>query len=203
MKIDVFIILACSILMTACHKKSNTDTEPRYYIDTRIIGNEFKPGSYWIYSNDSTRKTDCSYVFKVENGFQEKPYDLSGNKAFYEYYDVFCHDKDSLNSNEYDQIRLEESYIYRLAYYDDNPLNDALLYYFPGKEEWIFFSFDTIEHIDTLQIGNNKYGKIQKATIDTNHNSFFTSASFGVVRKVIHRSSHQGTWNLLRWNIIN
>jgi hypothetical protein len=202
MKIEFIVIVSCSILMAACHKKSSTDTEPRKYIDTRITGDEFKPGSYWIYSNDSTRKTDCTYVFKVENGFIEQPYDLSGKKAFYEYYDIFYHDKDSLNMNYYDRFRLDQSYIFRLQKnYDSIHNGGILLYYYPVAGELIRVDFDSIEHIDSLRVGNYSFTNVQKAVIDSNFDCFYTSVSTGVVRKVIRHSSHQGTWNLLRWKI--
>jgi len=204
MKINFIVIISFLFFLTSCHK-DNENADSRHFIDSRLTGNEFKPGSYWIYLNDSTQKTDCTYVFKVESGYNEwydTPY--NGKRSLYEYFDVFYHDKDSMNLNYYDRDRISLSYIYRHTIADDSiHFGGTLIYYFEEPGYLIRVFIDTIEHIKTLQVLNYSFNNVQKAIIDSNYSCFYTVRSLGVVRKVIHNSYHQGTWNLLRWKINN
>ena len=101
MKTNFIFIFLFLVLLTSCHK-NNPNEESRHFIDSRLTGQKFKPGSYWIYFNDSTQKTDCTYVFKVESGYFERSDDPFNSKmSLNEYYDIFYHDKDSVKLNDF------------------------------------------------------------------------------------------------------
>jgi len=202
MKINSTPLLALIILFSSCHKNSSY-LEPRILIDSRLSGMEFKPGSYWVYLNDSTQKTDCTYVVKTETGYYEQNQSPSGNCiSSVQYYNISYHDKDSVNLNDYETQSIIRTYVETTF-----PVNklysnwDILIYYYPKPGELIPLIFDTIQHIDSLKVGSNTFKQIQRAIIDSTYDCYYTCKSVGVVKKVLHKSSHQGTWNLLRWRV--
>jgi hypothetical protein len=176
-------------VLAGCHKHDNQYSYSYGYIDSRLESQEFKIGSYWIFQNDSTKQTDCTYIQNVLSGFYDGGNHISG---FYkeEYYDMIYFYSNSVNLNEYDRDRVENRYIMR------NPVD----YYQNIQRGPLIYSLNndtSLLYIDSLRVGHLTFSQVQKATI--NYTEYYTAKSIGLVKKIVHDSIYNGVWNLIRW----
>ncbi|MGA3014470.1 MAG: hypothetical protein ABSD71_10595 [Bacteroidales bacterium] len=195
MKKNLLFVLTILILL-GCHKNDEeSQSHVDSYINSGIKSQEFKPGSYWIYQNDSTQKTDSTYVYYAHQGI-EVVYHGLGYFTSDEYYEMWYYNDNRTNGYPSFKDRIESEFVWRT-------INSNV--YEPIWEE--IYTLDTsyplsrVLFFDSLQLGNHMFYKVDKVTTPDS-TDYYTAKSIGVVKKVVRDTIDKGIWNLLRWKII-
>jgi hypothetical protein len=194
MKPILFFLLLILPVFWGCHKNDN-ETHDYIYINSGIKSQEFKPGSYWIYQNDSTQKTDSTYIYYVRQDFEDKYHGL-GYSTSTEYYEIWYYNNITSGNPSFKE-RIESVFVWRTI--NSNvygPIWEEIYTLNPS------YPLSRVLFFDSLQLGNHMFYNVDKVT-DPDSNDYYTAKSIGVVKKVIRDTTDRGTWNLLRWKIIN
>ena len=191
MKKLFFILLALSTLI-GCKNDQRSGGTSTDKIDTALLSQSFKSGSYWIYKNDSTSKLDCTFISQA---FTD--YEYSGGQGWVDkeeciemFYYVYV--SNTLSSSFWQRMIGSSIYQSPISYFEKG---------FP-KGPFIY-SLDTADvqnYFNSLQVGSNIFYKIEKATIDSTQ--WYSAKSIGIVKKIISDSNNKGTWNLIRWKVV-
>lgn len=196
MKPILFFLLLILPVFWGCHKNDN-ETHDYIYINSGIKSQEFKPGSYWIYQNDSTQKTDSTYVYYTNQGIDVEYHGL-GYFTSTEYYEMWYYNNNITSGNPSFKERIESDFELRI-------INNNI--YEPVWQ--LIYTTDTlypynriIPFFDSLKIGNHMFYKVEKSTTQDS-TDYYTAKSIGVVKKVLRNPNDQESWSLLRWKIIN
>jgi hypothetical protein len=185
------VFLLIILVLSGCHKNENDDET--ILINSGIKSQEFKTGSYWIYQNDSTLKTDSTYIYYVRQGFDDQYHGL-GYFTSTEYYEMWYYTDNRTNGNPSFKESIESDCVMRT-------INSNV--YAPVWQE--IYALDNVltrtVFYDSLQIGNHMFYQVEEVTTPDSNN-FYTARSIGVVKKVVRDTTDRGTWNLLRWKIV-
>lgn len=187
-----FLILILPFLLASCHKDDHNDSYTYITLTPCLLTQAFNKGSYWIYRNDSTQKTDCTYVRNVVHGSYEQYWGL-GAFTYTEYFEILYCRSNAINGYPVDRDWLEANVIYY------NPVPG----YNMGVTGPVIYScrLDSLtQHYDSIMAGNTVFYKVQKSTVGTS--TFYVAQSIGLVKKIIRDSTDQGTWNLIRWKVV-
>ncbi|MCX6287546.1 MAG: hypothetical protein NTY96_10570 [Bacteroidetes bacterium] len=187
---QILLILIVSSLLISCHK-DQTSVET-FYICPGIQNQQFKIGSYWIFRNDSTQATDCTYVDNVIHGFNDQYWGLNRSTST-EFYTIFYSYTKTINEHPRDVDRIEGWLIMR------NPVQMVNHGYY-GPAIYTCYHDSITKYLDSLKVGNITFYNVQRALIDST--DFYSAKSIGIVKKVIRDSINKGTWNIIRWKII-
>lgn len=197
----ILIGIFISLIFFSCgkHKQETPDpcntTGPISSIDEKMKGFFFKPGSFWVYKNDSLNLFDSVVLYNTLSSCEEIPdYGPPHGSHTVRYYCLYYIDYPS-GYKYFDAI--EENLMYRN--------------FFPSHyywwEHWFLYEVgmpDTC-YIDRLQVGSQTFYKCLKSYSHGDLNCpdiiDYVAMDFGVVKKNIRGYPNQ-EWNLIRWNII-
>jgi hypothetical protein len=179
------------LLLLSCTKEDNNDVQ-MIYIDASVKSQEFAAGSYWIYRNDSTQITDCTYVYNVGHGFKDQYWGLGRNTSS-EYYSILYHHSAQALTNTEDVDRIETYFVMRnpIPCYNGGMSGPGI---YKGRPD------STVVVIDSMAIGGQLFRHIQEVTIDST--VYYTAKSVGIIKKVVSNSVGRGTWEIVRYKIV-
>ena len=187
------LFLLIILMLLGCHK------DRQYYIysyiSSGIKSQEFKTGSCWIYQNDSTLKTDSTFVYYVGHGFDDQYWGLNQFTSD-EYYEMWYYNDNKTSGDPSFKDRIETEFVMRTV--NSNvyePVWQPIYSLDPS------YPSSGILYFDSLQFGNHMFYKVDKITAQDS-TDYYTAKSIGVVKKVVRDSLDKGTWNLIRWKII-
>src|ERR1035438_6938449 len=163
------LLLFLQLILVSCHKEESQSVN-YLYIDSRLLSQEFKTGSYWIYKNDSTSKTDCTFIFNARKDYYTYFEGMGITSDIY-FYDIFYYYTNTVNGQPYDRDRIERTLIMRnpVRTIGNMQLGPALYY------------ADSIKN-DSLKVGSNMFYQVQKARVD--NTDFYTAKSVGLVKHI-------------------
>ena len=190
MKKLLFILLALFTLIGCRNDQHQSGGTSTYKIDTALLSQAFKSGSYWIYKNDSTSKLDCTYISQA---FTDYLYNgghgwVDEAECFEMFYNVYT--TNTLSSSFWQRMIGGTIYQNPNLYFNQGFVGGPIIY-----------SWDTTKnYFPSLQVGNNIFYKVQKTKIDSTQ--WYSAKSIGIVKKIMPYSINQGTWNLIRWKIV-
>jgi hypothetical protein len=165
-------------------------------INETMNGFIFKPGSYWIYKNDSLNIFDSVLLKSVQTGCESVlfPSGMLYPGGNWDYYLMnYC------------------SYPSGDLYYDILERDQLMRNYHPSHNlvapaGWIlFYDLPDSNYTDSMQINNNVFYLLWKSssqnTINNSTNiTAFTAKNIGIVKKIIDVQPKQ-EWNLIRCKI--
>jgi hypothetical protein len=200
MKNNLLFILTI-LMFWGCHKAGQNYNYS--YISAGIKSQEFKPGSYWIYQNDSTLKTDSTFIYYVHQGFEEEDEPHSYTSSV-EYYEMWYYNDNRTNGDPSFKEKIESDFVMRTINSNVYEPSWQAIYTLDPS-----YPSSSVVYFDSLQSGNHMFYKVDKITAHFINNNdywdstdYYTAKSIGVIKKVSHDSIDKGTWNLVRWKII-
>jgi hypothetical protein len=192
MKKDLLFLLSVLVLF-GCNKNQNHYEYS--YIDSGIKTQEFNTGSYWIYENDSTTKTDSTYIYYVQHGFEDQYWGLNQYTST-EYYEMWYYNDNNTNRIPSFKERIESDC-------ESRTVNNNVYYPVWQTIYCLDLSYPNsgIVFYDSLRIGNHIYYQVEQETSTLDSTDYYTAKSIGVVKKVVRATIDKGTWLLVRWGI--
>ncbi len=167
---------------------------------------EFKPGTYWVYKNDSTAVLDSVVVDSVFTGVLNMSIPHATTLE-YAYYIMYVHD---FGNARYYTETIFNNYIYRkfMGIGSGKPLYSPTAA--PGTS-WA--GGELIAKIPSLTLNTNTFYNIGQMQFDANdslyhpefaHNSvYYYSDTIGLIKKVYFLPhDNVDSWSLKRWNIV-
>ena len=164
-------------------------------IDDQMKGFFFKPGSYWVYKNDSLNLYDSVVLYNISSSCEEIPdYGPPHRSHTVRYYCLFYID-------------------YPSGYKYFDVIEGQLMFrnFFPSHyyswENWFLYEVGMPDssYIDTTQVGTHTFYKCiesrSKGELNPHNILAYTAKDFGLVKQIIIGNPNQA-WNLIRWNII-
>lgn len=193
-------VLLCFISMVVCISLSSCDsckTDPiLLYANHELLdAGIFKPGTYWVYINDSTGANDSVVVTAfdflpdtIREDCKGDPVNVNYKESYYTY---------------------STSFLYGENYVTTAQIGDVLLWGKISEPADTIFSTASCKDagycalIDTMQVFHKKYTQVYKridsssAIYDGRLAQFYSAPHFGLIRKEILRPD--GTWET--WNL--
>jgi hypothetical protein len=165
----------------------------------------FKPGSYWIYQNDSTGELDSTYVTKTYSA-HDSSYSDGILRSVSEKFVVFMR-----NSKKH-TITIDASTWCKIHEFSDSTefrMSFDFLY-INNKNE--FYRNETFEKINELNLNGLVYSNVFKykckasywggTDAELNENIYLIARSFWIIKKIETHNKKISEWSLLRSKII-
>jgi hypothetical protein len=196
----IIVILVGMTLLSSCHKKdeipvfdcSNSGWEYQP-IDTSMYAFFFKAGSYWVYTNDTTKEKDSVYLTSVQTGCEPcliPPADYNQGRN-YQYYIM------NYLSKLTNEAGRHESWLY-----DCLEGNSLMRDHHPGYYDWYLgwtLYGGGLNTIDSLRVGSNTFYKLYYSSDrNTSPTYAYTAKGIGIVKKIINGKE----FDLVRWKIV-
>ncbi len=185
-------------------------TSPQiWHIDTSMIHYEFKPGSYWVYKNDTTAALDSIVVDSVSNGLDIMY--LSGvSQTTFEYYTMNMH---SFGTSQYYYDYLFSNFFIRSGHlWSDFDVTGQPTLETNCDTGTVFYDAKMVAKYTSLILNGNNFTNIVESKVTaahqnqqefTNDTYFFYSPSAGLIKKEIDLGGGNiQSWSILRWHII-
>lgn len=202
MKRMIFILFLFIVGFSQCKKEKPTAIILN--IDDYYKNMIFEKNSYWVYENSLSYDLDSIILSKTEHDFYWNPPPVHDNPGTQrEFYKMVLTSK----SKKYEYVDFIDSYGLRR-----NPETEwcicGRLIYSKGAQK-------NFEYLNSLTINGKVFYNVSKCSIIATDYSkgcsnsgfekntdIYIADSFGIIRKVIHGSQSDTTWNLIRWHII-
>ena len=199
---NVFLLILIVLILWSCHKndqnQNTADPCDRTWsitpIDSRMMGFFFKPGSYWVYRNDSLNLFDSLVLYNAVNRCE----DLTTNGPPHSSYSARYY------------MMYYASYPSGYKYFDVIESSAMARNFFPLHYYWwdAWFLYvatnNDSSYIDTLQVGSHTFYKcyesLSKGTGNPPDIIVYTTKDIGIVKKIILGPPKQ-EWDLVRWKI--
>jgi hypothetical protein len=197
-------MIICSALITmafalGCHKKGvDTHYVSQFLKDYTV----FKPGSYWIYKNETTGKTDSCYIIKFTDIFRQ---DAGYSTDPYLEFILVSYQSEVLTSMyiDVDQATLS------CKFAEGNCLrasNVPPVFEYDKYHKYEFLgSFDTVNvnGVNFADIVNTKYSQNGAGVLPYNNYvlTYYLSKSIGLIKYRQQLDNYDTTWTLLRYHI--
>ena len=176
----VFIIYCLGFLcLISCNKHERTNIYvPQLYKDVGL----FQKGSYWIYLNNKTLETDCTYV-----STEPKSYFETGD----------------LSSRQIISISYDSSLLFHCSLDPDECYFTSIL-----EPYGLILIRSISDKVDTLEVGNQKYSNVYHSRqinfigSDSVFFDVYCSPHVGIVKITKTIAGIDSSYNLLRWHVV-
>lgn len=194
----IILLLFCITVFASCKKKEETPVTDcsnngwEYIaIDSSMYDYYFKAGSYWVYTNDTTKEMDSLYLSRVQTGCEPcfiPPASYNQGKN-YEYYIM-----------NYLKTVKNESGRHESWLYDCIQGSSLMRDHHPGSYDWyVGWLLNAGTPMDSLKVGANTFYNIYLSSDKNSPRTYsYTAKGTGVVKLVAN--GHE--LNLVRWKII-
>jgi hypothetical protein len=198
MKHYTTIVLILLFVISGCNKKPKVD---HYTISDEIKQwYLFQKGSYWIYINDVTQKTDSTYINEIPEFAETWAHPENG--PIVDNYTIYFKDSFLLESS------VSPFNIGLLSYH-----GSAGLAFVPSVGEGKMFFIDSgiyeyIHHYDSIFLNNQTFYDIRHTRssgptgMDTLKFDYYFSKFIGLIKFGYSRGEKDTTWSLLRYHVV-
>ncbi len=207
MKRLIFLFYFCSVsaglILSGCTKKKSS---PIYIPEQMIEYSVFQAGSYWIFKNEITGRSDSIYILNSPRHDYLNISGMQGGQIWEFYYIVYggsLFQEAMLSPSENDIIFKNGFY-----YGEQNPCLMSASFQPGFIQENIEFSFRNLEYFDSVEINNKMFYNVihtlwQKTpnSGDTTTADYFIAKSVGFIKLNLKENKHDTTWTLLRYHV--